>query len=185
MRLSDKAAQILRLIAAGKTYDQILATNPEYSYLDIFQAADEALKLAASSAPSYQAEASSSAEPLRSTPKPPRKKTWSDADAEQVMKLYYSGYSFAKIAAKMDRTPAAVKAWINETRNADLGQPRQLGQHPHDGALIEVLPGRYGPYVKWGQQFASVPRAYHPAHVTLEEAVSILAARAERDQDEE
>ncbi|MEZ5666246.1 MAG: type I DNA topoisomerase [Alphaproteobacteria bacterium] len=52
-----------------------------------------------------------------------------------------------------------------------------LGDHPGGGA-VTVNKGRYGPYVKWGRVFASVPKNQDPATVTLEQAVALLAAKA-------
>jgi hypothetical protein len=46
MPLSPQARRILEKIAAGKSYDQILAADPGLSYLDIFAAAREALRRA-------------------------------------------------------------------------------------------------------------------------------------------
>jgi len=45
-KLSDRAVLILRLIADGCTYKQILIRHPGLTYEDIFNAAVEALKLA-------------------------------------------------------------------------------------------------------------------------------------------
>lgn len=44
MPLSPRARGILEKIAAGKSYEQILAADPGLSYLDIFAAAREALR---------------------------------------------------------------------------------------------------------------------------------------------
>lgn len=43
--LSSKSAAILGLIARGHSYEQILVAHPDYTYLDIFGAAQEALDL--------------------------------------------------------------------------------------------------------------------------------------------
>ena len=43
--LSAGARKILNLIAEGRNYEQILKLNEEFTYLDIFNAASEALNL--------------------------------------------------------------------------------------------------------------------------------------------
>ncbi len=45
-----------------------------------------------------------------------------------------------------------------------------------DGAEIVVKPGKYGPYVKRGEDTASVPETMAPDELTVEEAVRLLAA---------
>ncbi len=54
---------------------------------------------------------------------------------------------------------------------------KDLGEHP-DGGKVEVLSGRYGPYVKHGSVNATLPKGKEPDAVTLEEAIELLAARA-------
>jgi hypothetical protein len=44
--LSDQSLAVLEMIAAGSTYEQILAAYPDLTYLDIFRAAEDALDLA-------------------------------------------------------------------------------------------------------------------------------------------
>jgi DNA topoisomerase-1 len=56
---------------------------------------------------------------------------------------------------------------------------KDLGEHP-DGGPIQVLDGRYGPYVKYGKVNATVPKGTDPAEVTLEQAVEMIAAKAAR-----
>ncbi len=55
---------------------------------------------------------------------------------------------------------------------------RSLGEHPTDGKSITQGAGRFGPYVKHGKLYASIPRDVEPETVTLEEAVRLLAEKA-------
>jgi DNA topoisomerase-1 len=55
---------------------------------------------------------------------------------------------------------------------------RPLGDHPDKGGPIVVKSGRYGPYVSHDGVNASLPSDKTPESVTLEEAVSLLDARA-------
>jgi DNA topoisomerase-1 len=61
---------------------------------------------------------------------------------------------------------------------ADPG--RALGDHPSKGAPIVVKNGRYGPYVSHGGVNATLPRDMAPEAVTLEQAVTLIDARAEQ-----
>lgn len=55
---------------------------------------------------------------------------------------------------------------------------KDLGEHPSEGGKIEVLNGRYGPYVTHNKVNANVPRGRDPASLTVDEAVGLLAERA-------
>ncbi len=54
---------------------------------------------------------------------------------------------------------------------------RDLGQHP-DGGAIQVMSGRYGPYVKWEKVNATLPKEITPEAVTLEQALELIAEKA-------
>ncbi len=54
---------------------------------------------------------------------------------------------------------------------------REVGVHPESSAKVEVLEGRYGPYVTDGTTNASVPKDVMVDALTLEEAVGLLKAR--------
>ena len=58
------------------------------------------------------------------------------------------------------------------------GAARELGSHPADDKPVTQGKGRYGPYVKHGRLFATIPRDQDPAEITLEEAVVLLTAQA-------
>jgi DNA topoisomerase-1 len=54
---------------------------------------------------------------------------------------------------------------------------KELGEHP-EGGPMQVMSGRYGPYVKWGKINATLPRDRTPEAITAEEAIALLAERA-------
>ena len=54
---------------------------------------------------------------------------------------------------------------------------KELGEHPSEGGKIQVLSGRYGPYVKHGDVNATLPKSKDPAALTVEEAVELIAER--------
>lgn len=58
---------------------------------------------------------------------------------------------------------------------------RELGNHPRDGKPISVGSGRFGPYVKHLKLYASIPKAMNADTLTLEEAVTLLDAKAAKD----
>ncbi len=62
---------------------------------------------------------------------------------------------------------------------ADPG--RSLGDHPTKGGAIAAKKGRYGPYVSHNGVNATLPADKTPETITLEEAVALLDARAERN----
>jgi len=61
------------------------------------------------------------------------------------------------------------------------GDPgRALGEHPDKGGTVVAKVGRYGPYVSHDGINATLPRDKAPETITLEEALPLLAARAEQ-----
>jgi DNA topoisomerase I len=57
---------------------------------------------------------------------------------------------------------------------------RVVGEHPDKGGEIVARAGRYGPYVSHNGVNATLPADKTPDTVTLEEAVILIDARAER-----
>ncbi|MGA9603087.1 MAG: type I DNA topoisomerase [Methyloceanibacter sp.] len=55
---------------------------------------------------------------------------------------------------------------------------KELGEHPELGGKVQVLSGRYGPYVKHGKVNATLPKDIEPEQTTLEQAVELIAARS-------
>ncbi len=56
-----------------------------------------------------------------------------------------------------------------------LTLPRILGNHPDSGMPVEAHNGRYGPYVKCGDETRSLGDDLSPLDVTLEQALALLA----------
>ncbi|MFO7607825.1 MAG: type I DNA topoisomerase [Candidatus Krumholzibacteriia bacterium] len=57
---------------------------------------------------------------------------------------------------------------------------RELGDHPENGKPLQILKGRYGPYVTDGETNATIGRDADPEDVTMDEAVRLLAESAAR-----
>ena len=57
------------------------------------------------------------------------------------------------------------------------GEQRSLGEHPQKKAPVTAGIGRYGPYVKVGRTYASLPKTSTVESVTLDEAVALLAPK--------
>lgn len=57
--------------------------------------------------------------------------------------------------------------------------PLSLGKH--EGLEVAVNIGRFGPYVKWGEQFISIPKGEDLADIDLNRAVEIIHAKRVED----
>jgi DNA topoisomerase-1 len=69
---------------------------------------------------------------------------------------------------------------INLEQAMELFQlPRTLGTH--DGQDVSVNAGRFGPYVKFGEQFVSIPKGVEPLDVDLEAAIALISQKQEAD----
>ena len=62
-------------------------------------------------------------------------------------------------------------------RRAAAKPLKELGDHP-DGGAMQVLDGRYGPYVKWEKVNATIPKDIKPEDVTVEMAIELVNERA-------
>ncbi len=66
------------------------------------------------------------------------------------------------------------------SNRARPGAIKTLGAHPNGGGTIEIMGGRYGAYVKFGKINATLPKDKTPEELTLDDAVALIAARAEQ-----
>ncbi len=57
--------------------------------------------------------------------------------------------------------------------------PLNLGKYEEKEVSVNV--GRFGPYVKWGEQFISIPKGEEPLEVELPRAIEIIKAKQAED----
>ena len=57
--------------------------------------------------------------------------------------------------------------------------PRTLGEF--EGDTVTVAIGRFGPYVKHGSKFVSIPKELAPQTITLDEAIELIRSKREED----
>ena len=77
----------------------------------------------------------------------------------------------------MNRAVEVLAQKATRGRAAPAAPLAELGEHP-EGGPVQVLAGRYGPYVKWGKVNATLPRDLEPGAVTLERALELIAEKA-------
>ena len=73
----------------------------------------------------------------------------------------------------------AQKAASRGGRGAAAKPLRELGDHP-DGGAMNVMEGRYGPYIKWEKVNATLPIDTSPEEVTVEMAIELVNAKASK-----
>jgi len=62
-----------------------------------------------------------------------------------------------------------------ETALKLLSLPRTLGPHPENGHPVVAHNGRFGPFVKCGEETRSLPEELTPLDISLEQALALLA----------
>jgi DNA topoisomerase-1 len=72
----------------------------------------------------------------------------------------------------------AKKASSGNGRGATAKAIKELGEHPDGGGSVNVMDGRYGPYVKYAKINATIPKGQDPEKITMEEAVTLIAEKA-------
>ncbi|SHJ13933.1 type I DNA topoisomerase [Wenxinia saemankumensis] len=56
---------------------------------------------------------------------------------------------------------------------------KDLGEHPEGGAM-QILEGRYGPYIKWEKVNATIPKGTAPEDVNEDMALELIAEKAKK-----
>ncbi|MFD1882720.1 type I DNA topoisomerase [Paracoccus pacificus] len=77
----------------------------------------------------------------------------------------------------MNRAVEVLAAKQTRGRAPAAAPLRELGDHP-DGGPVQVMNGRYGPYVKWGKINATLPNSMTPETITMEQALELITAKA-------
>jgi DNA-binding NarL/FixJ family response regulator len=123
--LSPRSATILRLIAAGHSYEHILAADPELTYLDIFAAAREALEVAGQTDGAYAGRLAAIQErhPRAYAP-------WSSEEDLQLRQLVEAGQSVEEISARLQRQPSAIRSRVQRLGlQAGAAPPKEQPLH--------------------------------------------------------
>lgn len=63
-------------------------------------------------------------------------------------------------------------------RGAAAKPIREMGEHPDDGGPVNIMDGKYGPYVKWEKVNATLPKEVSADDLSMEMAVELIAAKA-------
>lgn len=124
---SSKSVAVLKLIADGHSYEQILAAYPTLTYLDIFGAAQEALVLAGEASTEHQQRLA------RIRAKHPRAyEKWIEEEDQQLRQLVQAGVKVKDIAAQLQRQLGAIQSRIEKLGLAD-DQGSALHPSPSEG----------------------------------------------------
>ena len=86
-------------------------------------------------------------------------------------------FYFGKAGA-FDKNPGLKKIVADNLDEIDAAEINTfpLGTHPDSGDDVVVKPGKYGPYVRCGENTAGVPETLTPEDLTLDVALQLLAA---------
>ena len=114
--LSEKSRIILRAIADGQSYAQIVDSGRGFTYRDIFAAAEDALAVTVL-APGYKESLAAIKEAY-----PRAYETWSEEEEESLRRFHGEGYFVKELAARLQRQPSAIQSRL-----------KQLGLWPENG----------------------------------------------------
>jgi hypothetical protein len=107
-KLSAKAVAVLSMIAEGQSYAQIVDGHPGLTYLDIFHAAEEALRFVESESDYHQRLAAIKKRHPRAYEK------WSDDEDNELKSMRAGGAAIERLAAHFQRQPSAITSRLNK-----------------------------------------------------------------------
>ncbi|MBV7329697.1 type I DNA topoisomerase [Chloroflexi bacterium TSY] len=84
------------------------------------------------------------------------------------------------LTVELPRALELLSEAATEKRGGSKKVLKELGEHPDEGGPIQVLDGRYGPYVKHKRVNATIPKGTEPESVTLEQALVWIAEKKEK-----
>ncbi len=84
----------------------------------------------------------------------------------------------AVFEVSLDEAITLLKQEKRPRRTATKKVLRELGTHPESGATVQLIEGRYGPYVSDGTTNASLPKDMSADELALGPAIEMLGARA-------
>ena len=77
----------------------------------------------------------------------------------------------------MNRAVELISDKALKTGRSTLKPLKELGEHPTDEGPINIMDGKYGPYVKWKKINATIPKGIDPLQVDMEIAINLIGER--------
>lgn len=115
--LSDKAIAVMKLIADGHSYERIISSHPDLTYLDIFDAAAEVLAVTGAEQTNHM---------MRLKQRHRRAyEAWTPEEEQQLRRLIEDGHTVARIAGRLERNRGAIRARIVRLNLVDRLPPNE------------------------------------------------------------
>lgn len=109
--LSVKSKRILKLISTGHSYEQIIAINPTYTYVEIFNAAKEAVELLTDDEEMTPHETRIA----RIREKYPRAyESWQKEEEQRLIELHLANKTIDEIGNTLQRQPGAIRSRLDK-----------------------------------------------------------------------
>jgi DNA-binding CsgD family transcriptional regulator len=111
--ISDKSRAILLYIAQGHTYQQIVDAYPDFTYLDIFSAAQEAIDIIDMNKRHDQDTVAYRIDHIRKT-HPKAYEKWDTEQDNKLKELFTAGISVKEIADSLERQTGAISSRLRK-----------------------------------------------------------------------